>query len=218
MNKKFVASYSGGKDSILAIHRTIGQGNQLLALIITYNTDKNRSWFHGIPKPILERVSDSLGVPVWLVETTGEAYAKNFEKILHHAKLQGADACVFGDIDIEGHHEWCSARCQEAGIEALFPLWNENRKTLVYEFIDQGFVANMTVIDTNRLSEYFLGSVLTKSIVDEIEAQGVDACGENGEYHTFVSGGPLFNEPIDFSFGEKVKEEHYVILPLNVRE
>jgi len=210
----FIASYSGGKDSILAIYRAVRQCYRPVALITTYNTDKNRSWFHGIPEAVLQSVSDSLGIPVWLIKTAGEEYAQNFEKTLLQAKELGAEICVFGDIDIEDHHHWCSERCRNTGIEPLFPLWGEDRKKLVYEFIDSGFTANITVIDTSRMSAGFLGQTLTKETVNRIAAQGADICGENGEYHTFVSAGPLFMKRVEFSFGEKIIENGYAVLPI----
>ena len=214
MAKKFTASYSGGKDSVLAVYRAIRQGYEAAELVTTYNTDKNRSWFHGIPETVLESVSDSLGIPVRLIKTAGEDYAKNFEKALLRAKELGTEICVFGDIDIEDHHAWCSKRCRNVGIEPLFPLWGEDRKKLVYEFIDSGFIANITVIDTSRMSADFLGQTLTRETVDCIAAQGADICGENGEYHTFVSAGPIFNKPIAFSFGEKMLVDGYAVLPI----
>jgi len=214
MGKKFVASFSGGKDSMLAIYKAIQQGNELIALITTYNIDENRSWSHGLPKSVLERVADSLGAPSWAIETTGEKYAENFEKVLKRAKDYGAEVCVFGDTDIEGHLHWGEERCQEAGIEAMFPLWGKGREALVYEFIESSFTANINVIDTDRLSDRFLGSRLTKSIAAQIAATGADICGENGEYHTFVSNGPLFRQPVYFIFGEKIFRDNYVILPI----
>lgn len=214
MGKKFVASYSGGKDSILAIFRSIEQGLEPITLITTYNTDKNRSWFHGIPDNVLASISNSLGIPIKLIKTSGNEYAMNFEKALLAAKKLGAEVCIFGDIDIEAHRSWCSERCNNVGIEAFFPLWGEERKNLVYEFIDNGFVANFTVIDTKRMSESFLGEKLTRKVVDLVSTQGVDICGENGEYHTFVSAGPIFKHRVKFSFGEKVLDNGYAVLPI----
>jgi len=214
MSKNFVASYSGGKDSILAIYRAIKQGYNPVALFTTYNTDLNRSWFHGIPEDVLQSVSDSLDIPIWVVKTTGELYAQNLEKTLIRAKELGAEVCVFGDIDIEDHRQWCGERCRNAGIEPFSPLWRESRKQLVYEFIDSGFIANITVIDTARMDASFLGQTLTTETVNRIEAQGADICGENGEYHTFVSNGPIFKRPVDFSFGEKLVKDGYAIMPV----
>ena len=214
MTKKFIASYSGGKDSILAIYKSILQGMTPLALITTYNTDKKRSHFHGIPKPVLDSVAESIGVPVWFIETSGEEYAKSFEKKLRTAKRQGAQSCVFGDIDLEGHLKWCTERCENAGIEPLFPLYGCSRESVVYEFIESGFTAHFTNIDTTRISEDLLGKQLTKETLLEIKAQGADICGENGEYHTFVSNGPIFKNLVPFKFGKKIIDNNRATLPL----
>ena len=214
MGKKFVASYSGGKDSVLAIDRSLSAGMQPVALITTFNTDRKRSWFHGIPDAILKRVSRSVGIPLWFLETSGEEYTRNFEKELRKAKEHGAEVCVFGDIDIEAHRVWCTERCVAAGLEVYFPLWGEKRDRIVSEFIDKGYTATLTVVDTSRMAESFLGKNLTVALVDKMRSAGVDVCGENGEYHTFVSDGPIFKVPISFSFGEKQKEKKYASLPL----
>jgi len=211
---KFVASYSGGKESALAVYRAIEQGHIPVALITTYNTDMGRSHFHGLSQPVLENVSDALGIPLMLIKTSGADYMQNFEKALLGAKALGAEGCVFGDIDIEGHRQWCSQRCENAGLEPLFPLWGERRKKIVHEFIDSGFVANIAVVNTNHLGDDFLGERLTREVAARIEAQGADICGENGEYHTFVSAGPIFSQPVRFSFGEKVVQNEYAILPV----
>jgi len=214
MTDKFVASYSGGKDSVLAVFKAIMQGMVPLALITTFNTDKKRSCFHGIPKPVLDSIEDSTGIPVWLMKTSGDEYTENFEKILRTAKEQGVKACVFGDIDIEGHLKWCTERCGNVGIEPLFPLYGASRKSIVNDFIDSGFTAHFTIIDTTRISGSLLGKKLTKEALREIEKQGADICGENGEYHTFVSDGPIFKKPVEFSFGEMSIGKKYVSLPL----
>lgn len=212
--RKFTASYSGGKDSILAIYRAVKMGMHPLSLIITYNTDVNRSWFHGIPEELLNDVSNSLGIPVRLIKTSGDEYTVNFEKELRRQKENGAEFCVFGDIDIDGHLEWGTERCENTGLEALFPLWREPRKALVKEFIDSGFKANITGVDMSRLSEKHLGMVLSSEVISSIASEGADECGENGEYHTFVSDGPLFKYPVQFSFGRKIYNNNYALLPL----
>jgi len=109
--KKFVASFSGGKDSTLAIYRAIMNGMIPVEFIITYNIDKERSWFHGIPETLLNTIEESVGVPIRLIKTTGAEYEANFEKALQASKERGAEICVFGDIDLEGHLTWCKDRC-----------------------------------------------------------------------------------------------------------
>ena len=212
---KFAASYSGGKESALAVYRAIKQGYEPISLITTFNIDANRSHFHGISEDLLKSVSKSLNIPLNLVKTSGEQYTQNLEKALLQAKEKGAEACVFGDIDIEGHIEWCSERCHNVGIKPLFPLMGESRKNVVYEFIDSGFIANISTINTKYLTEDVLGKQLTKEVAERIAATGADICGENGEYHTFVSDGPIFKHAVKFICSEKVLRDGYAILSVD---
>ena len=210
--KKFIASYSGGKDSVLALYRAVNAGLLPFELITTFNTGGAHSWFHGMNEDLLQNVSASLFIPIRLIKTTAELYEENFEKALADAKDKGAEVCVFGDIDIKGHLEWCTARCEKTGLIPYFPLWKEQRKKLVYEFIDAGFSAVIKVVDTSLMPAEFLGQVLNRDVADAIEKSGVDICGENGEYHTFVFDGPLFSRKIDFTVKEKVEQGKYSIL------
>lgn len=212
--KNFVLSYSGGKDSILALHRAIKSGMIPQKLIITYNTDMDRSWFHGIPEPLLNMVSHCLHIPISIIRTSGDAYQENFIHQLQAEKEQGAEICVFGDIDIKEHREWCSNVCQKSGLRPLFPLWQESREKLVREFISEGYTAHITVLDTNRLTQKHLGMILTEEVLSSIEENGADICGENGEYHTFVSNGPIFFSPVPVSFGKPQIRGNYAVLPL----
>lgn len=212
--KKFIASYSGGKDSTLAIHRSVMHGMIPVEFFTTYNTDRKQSWFHGISKQMLGKISREMGIPITVLETNGELYNENFEAKLKAAKKQGAEVCVFGDIDLDEHLKWCTDRCKAAGIEACFPLWHESRKSLVHEFIDSGFEAMITVVDTSRLPEKFTGKILTKLVAEEIESFNADICGENGEYHTFAFNGPLFKNPVMFQAGEIIKHGQYATVPL----
>lgn len=211
---KFAASYSGGKDSALALYRALQAGMEPVAMITTYNTNMGRSWFHGIPRELLEQVAQSIGIPLILIPTEGQDYEEKFARELIKLRRQGAEACVFGDIDIPSHLKWGQDICREAGLEACFPLWQEPRRALVEEFVDSGFTARITVVDTARLSDRHLGRKLSREVMASIEAEGADVCGENGEYHSFVSDGPMFSRPVDFRFGEKQLRGRYAVLPL----
>ena len=213
--KKFIVSYSGGKDSALALHRVIKEGHLPIALLITYNPDAGRSWFHGIPPTLLDDVADALNIPVHKIACGGgDDYNAKFIAALKEEKENGADFCVFGDIDIENHRQWCADICAAADIALYHPLWQESREALVRECIREGFIAHITTLDTARLSEKHLGRVLSEEEIQAIAAEGADACGENGEYHTFVSDGPIFRRPVDFAFGEPIRNGSYAALPL----
>lgn len=209
MENKFVMSFSGGKDSTLALYRMIKKGYEPVALLTTIKKDADKSWTHGISNKLLQQVSESLEIPLLKVECDVCEYEKEFEKILKKSKELGANICAFGDIDIEEHKTWDTERCKKAGLEASFPLWQEDRESLVYEFIESGFTTIIKTVNLDYLNESLLGKKLTKEVVSEIKSTGADACGENGEYHTFVIDGPLFKEKIYFKNKGIVIERNY---------
>lgn len=208
-NKKFVISYSGGKDSVLALYRMIKKGHIPVALLTTVKKNGDESWFHSISYDFLKNVSESLEIDLITVECDPDEYENEFERKLLEAKQKGATICVYGDIDIENHRQWGVNRCKAVGMSAEFPLWQENREDLVYEFIDSGFKATIKKVNLNMLGEEFLGKVLTRNLINEIKNTGSDVCGENGEYHTFVSDGPLFKNPISFEQRKITLDENY---------
>lgn len=206
---KFIMSYSCGKDSTLALYRMIKDGNNPIGLLVTVDKEKERSFFHGVPEELLNDVSEALNIELMLVKCEGKDYVEKFDEKLQEAKSLGAEACVFGDIDIEDHRKWCSDRCAKAGIKAIFPLWQEDRESLTYEFIDLGFKAVIKNIQLEWLDESFLGKTLERDLVKAIKATGSDPCGENGEYHTFVYNGPLFKKEIQFTMaGNLLTDTH----------
>ena len=217
VGKRFVASYSGGKDSLLAVYRAVNAGLKPLGLITTHNADENRSWFHGMNTDVLYRVSESLGIPLTLVNTTGAKYEEDFEKALSEAKRTGAEVCVFGDIDIEGHLRWCSERCLNTGLIPYFPLLREDRKKVIFEFLDAGFSAVIKTVDTSRMPGRFIGKLLSREVALEIEKCGADVCGENGEYHSFVFDGPMFSQRVLYT-AASVAMGRYVHLNIALKE
>lgn len=215
MGEKFIMSYSCGKDSTLALYRMVQLGHKPAALLVTVDKNAGRSWFHGVPQQLLHQVSKALEIPLMIVESNGTNYEATFREALIDAKENlGIDSCVYGDIDLEGHREWCTERCDEAGIKAVFPLWQEGREDLVYEFIDLGFKTVIKNVKLECLGEDFLGKTLTRDLVQDIKSTGSDACGENGEYHSFVYDGPLFKNPIDFEIAGIVKTETHGYLDI----
>jgi uncharacterized protein (TIGR00290 family) len=216
MNKKFVMSFSGGKDSTLALYKMIKNGYTPIGLLVTVRKDANMSWTHSITKELLSKVSESLEIPLMLVECEVSEYETKFIETLKKAKEMGATSCVFGDIDILDHRKWCEDRCKEAGIDAILPLWQGNREDLVYEFIDCGFSTVIKTVNLKHLPSDFLGKVLNYDIVKQIKDLGCDVCGENGEYHTFVVDGPLFKEEVKFKKKGIVINEDYGNLDISI--
>ena len=197
MSNKFVLSYSGGKDCILAMYRKIKEGCKPVALLTTIKKSTTESWTHGLNYDLLEQVSQSLDLPIIYVECDVSEYEDRFEEKLRVAKEMGAESVVYGDIDIELHRQWGVDRAENSGLKYEFPLWQEDREKLVYENIESGFKAIIKKVNLDYISSDFLGKTLTKDLVKKIKETGADVCGENGEYHTFVVDAPIFNNKIN---------------------
>ena len=212
--EKFILSYSGGKDSLLACFRAVQNGGRPIGAVTTFDRENACSWFHHLPETLLKSVSQSLGFPIRIIDTTAEHYVTDFENALKTFKLQGGESVVFGDIDIQEHYDWCDERCRKTGLRSVFPLWHGDRRSIVDEMIEAGFQAVFTTIDATKMPERFLGKTLTHEIVAQIADEGIDPCGENGEYHTFVYDGPLFRNKIEWTAGRPVKSGKYIRLPL----
>ena len=142
----FVMSYSGGKDSALALWRLKCQGHQPVALLATYNPEQERSWFHGIPLAILEETAAAMSLPLLPCPCPPADYNASFERALARAKALGTEACAFGDIDIPDHRQWDEERCAAAGLSCLLPLWGEGRAALAREGVEAGFRAVIKLV------------------------------------------------------------------------
>lgn len=212
MGKKVVISFSGGKDSVLSLHKAVSLGYEPITLMTTINKNKGDSWFHDISSDLLKQVSLAINIPLLLVECSGENYENTFEIALKNMKNLGAEACIFGDIDIAHHREWGEIRCKNTGLEAIFPLWQENRETLVKEFIDLGYKAIIKKVNLKNMNVDFLGKTLSHKLLEEIKATGSDVCGENGEYHTFVYDGPIFSKEIPLKNTGDIINENTLVL------
>ncbi|MDL2237331.1 diphthine--ammonia ligase [Christensenellaceae bacterium OttesenSCG-928-K19] len=213
---KFVISYSCGKDSALALHRMIKEGHTPVGLLVMMNKEAGRSWFHGVAPCLLEKIADSLGIPLIAVESTGEGYHTSMEDALGKTKQMGAECCVFGDIDIEEHFDWCAERCRNAGIEYRFPLWQQNREALTTELIGLGYHAVIKCVNNKLLPREYLGKELTAELVADLKGRGIDVCGENGEYHTVVLDGPAFRYPVKYALKETMDFGEYSAINIEI--
>ena len=194
---KFIMSYSCGKDSTLALHYMIRDGHEPVGLLVMVNQEMDRSWFHGVDWDLLKKISESLQIPLIPCVCKGEEYHIALEKGLEEGIKLGAEACVFGDIDIEDNAQWCKQRCDAKGLKWIFPLWHRGRKELVQEFIDLGYTALIKCVKNDILPQKLLGKPLDEESIALMQQAGADICGENGEYHTIAVNGPIFNIPVE---------------------
>ncbi|HEX8330987.1 MAG TPA: diphthine--ammonia ligase [Segetibacter sp.] len=204
-----LCSWSGGKDSCFALIKAKEAGCTPKILLNVLNEEGKISRSHGIPIEILEAQARCAGLPIHLIQSSWKEYESKFIDALkvlgekHH--LQYA---VFGDIDLQAHRDWEEKVCKQANLSAILPLWKQDRKDIVIQMLSSG-IKTIIVSCNEIMGESFLGKVLTHQLVEELEGLGVDACGENGEYHTLVLDCPLFSTGINVTATTFVKHDNY---------
>ncbi len=214
IGRPFFASWSGGKDSCLALHRAIKAGNKPRFLFTMLTEDGERSRAHGLAREVIMAQAASLGVPAIFAAASWPEYEGIFVKTLAEMRTMGIDAGVFGDIDGAEHLAWVKRVCNQAGLLPWEPLWGTDRRKLLAEFISTGFTAMIVAVKGEILLPTFLGRHLDMKLVEELEALGIDASGEAGEYHTVVTGGPLFASPLEPARKGVIHRDGYHFLDL----
>ncbi|MGM0446318.1 MAG: diphthine--ammonia ligase [Bacillota bacterium] len=202
MDNKSFCSWSGGKDSTLSLYKALNAKMDVKYLLNMMNEDGKNSRSHNLPLDIIKAQSDSLNIPLITKKTTWETYEEIFIDTLKQFNKDGIKYGIFGDIDLEDHRKWEEKVCEKANLNAVLPLWQQKRKVLLKEFLDLGFKTMIVVVNESYLDKKYLGKILDKELVNEFEEIGIDPNGENGEYHTVVLDGPIFNYPI------KVKKQN----------
>ncbi len=214
----FLCSWSGGKDSCFAFYKAIQQGYKPIILFNVMNEFGDRSRSHGIPKAVLQAQASALELPIHFFSSTWadyeKKYIKNLKEIVTHYPITHA---VFGDIDIESHRDWEEKVSKAANLEAVLPLWQGNRKQLVLDMIDVGIEA--IIVSCNQdLGPDFLGKKIDAELVETFDSKGIDACGENGEFHTLVVDAPFFKNRIEVEIIDTAVSSNYNFANLKLRD
>lgn len=215
-DKKFIASYSGGKDSTLALYKAMKHGTAL-GIIVMMEEDGERSRAHSLFTDILKAQAKAIGIPLFTGAANWDNYEKVFVEILKEAKKLGSEVLVTGDIDIPEHKCWHERIANSVGLELGIPLWKMDHREVVKEFISLGFVTKIITIDTRKgMKKEDLGRTLDFDYMKELEERGINPCGESGEFHTAVISGPLFKEDIKVKGGNITSDGHYMYLTLEL--
>lgn len=191
-----LCSWSGGKDSCLALHLSLEAGIPVRRLVTVFEPDADRSRSHALPKELLAAQADALGLELCAPRADWASYERVFVAELERARLAGIGQAIFGDIDLLPHREWEEKVCQRAALSARLPLWNWPRERVVAEIFRRGMQAICVCVNARFLPEEFCGRAYDETFIRDLPG-GVDACGENGEFHTFVTQAPRFTRPID---------------------
>jgi uncharacterized protein (TIGR00290 family) len=204
-----LCSWSGGKDSCFALMQAIKQGFEPKVLLNVLNEEGKISRSHGIPVQILQAQAKAAALPIHPIVSSWKDYEANFVSALQRlTKEYQLNFAIFGDIDLQAHRDWEEMVCEKAGLQAVLPLWKQDRRKLVNEMLHAG-IETIIVSCNEIMGEGFLGQTLTETLINELEELGIDACGENGEYHTLVINCPLFTKRINMEVTGKVLHEKY---------
>lgn len=210
--ERAVFVWSGGKDSALALYRVLqGKQYQVTCLLTTVNEKLGLVSMHGVRTILLEQQAAALRIPLTLVPIPENASMEDYEKRMRQAFLgcqaSGITTALFGDIFLADLRAYRENQLNKIGLKTVFPLWQENAAALVQQFIALQFKAILVCVSNARLGEPFVGQQIDADFLQKLPAD-VDPAGENGEYHSFVYDGPLFQRPVLFMEGEKILRDY----------
>ncbi|MBB6372669.1 diphthine--ammonia ligase [Chryseobacterium shigense] len=212
MKPKAIFNWSSGKDSALALFKILKEDQfEVTSLLTSINEEFQRISMHGVHVSLLEKQADSLGFSLIKIEIPKEPSMEQYREIMirtmREIQLQGVTHSIFGDIFLEDLRKYREEQLKAVGMEAVFPLWKQDTSDLIYEFLDLGFKTIVTCVNEAYLDNSFAGRIIDQDFINDLP-KNVDPCGENGEFHTFTFGGPIFREPILFDIGETVKKTY----------
>jgi diphthine-ammonia ligase len=188
-------SWSGGKDGCSALHRTAADFD-VVASLTMFDEAGVRSRSHGLTPAIVEAQAACLGLRAVTARCSWDSYDDAFGGALAALAGDGITHVIFGDIMFDANRAWAEDQCRSAGLVAVEPIWGEPTVEMLREFLASGADAMIVTARTPMLDESWLGRMLSLDMLEELERLGVDPCGERGEYHTLVTGSPLFRTPL----------------------
>lgn len=211
-------AWSGGKDSSLALWSLREQERRLPgSLLTTVTAEHERISMHGVRRDLLQRQAEMIGIPLVEVEIPAlcpnDVYEARMAAALASEEMAGVQEVVFGDLFLEDIREYRESRLARAGLRAHFPVWGLDTTELAHRFIDLGFRAILVCVDPRALDASFAGREFDERLIEDLPGR-VDPCGENGEFHTFVYDGPIFEAAVACERGEVVEREGFVFCDL----
>ena len=205
-------NWSSDKDSALALYKILKNTNyEIQSLLTSVNTQYQRVSMHGLRVELLEQQAQKMGLPLKIVfipeMPTMEVYEAVMQETLTQFKTEGVTHSIFGDIFLEDLRHYREEKLATMGFEGVFPLWKIPTHDLIQEFLGLGFKTIVVCVNEKFLDKSFVGRVIDQQFIKDLP-EGVDVCGENGEFHTFTFDGPLFSTPINFEIGEIVYRKY----------
>jgi uncharacterized protein (TIGR00290 family) len=212
MKNRLLLGWSGGKDSALALYELKKQIDiEIAALLTTVTEGYDRISMHGVRRKLLIEQAEALGFPLEEIfipqKCSNEIYEERMRQTLEKFRREGISTAAFGDLFLQDIRSYREERMALVGMKAIFPVWGVNTSDLARKFVELGFRAIIVCVDTEKLSQEFAGREYDANLLRDLPA-GIDPCGENGEFHTFVYDGPIFSRPVKIQTGEKLLREN----------
>ena len=212
--KKVALSWSSGKDSAWTLQLLRQCSDiQVVALITTFNSEADRVAMHAVRRALVEAQAERTGLPLWAVELpwpcSNSEYEDRMRAVCQRATAEGITAVAFGDLFLQDVRDYRVRQLHGTGLEPLFPVWQIPTDQLSREMIAAGVKAKITCVDPSKLQKSFAGQDYDLRLLQALPA-GIDPCGENGEFHTFVYDSPVFNRPIEVRSGEVIEHDGFV--------
>jgi uncharacterized protein (TIGR00290 family) len=215
---KALIAWSSGKDSAWALHEIRRAGDYDIVAALTTVTDTfSRVSMHGVREELLRAQLKAAGLPSVVVRIpfpcTNDIYEREMAAALEQAKSDGVTHVIFGDLFLADLRAYREKKLAQIGMTGVFPLWLRPTGALAQEMIDAGVEAHLATVDLAKLSSAFAGRRFDNALLSALP-QGIDPCGENGEFHSFVSAGPMFTRRIPVAVGETVEREGFAYADL----
>ncbi|SFG25048.1 MJ0570-related uncharacterized domain-containing protein [Halobacillus alkaliphilus] len=219
--KNVIVSWSGGKDSSLALFKMLNDPNiKVNGLFSTVSSESDRLPMHEVKRTWLTRQAEAIGLPHYELELPSHASNEIYERELHNQfeqfEKQGVQSIVYADLFLDDIKNYRDELLKRMGVQGVYPLWGMNSVEIAHDFLRRGFKAVITTVDTDQLSGELVGHMYNEDFLRQLPAS-VDPCGEYGEFHTFVFDGPIFNQPISIKTGDSFStmNERFVHIELN---
>ena len=214
MKKRVLLSWSSGKDSAWALHHLrLRHDVELVALLTTFNHAMDRVAMHAVRRTLVRAQAERAGLPLWEVELpwpcSNELYEARMTEACQRALDAGVEQVAFGDLYLRDVREYRERQLAGTGLEPIFPLWDLPTRALAEEMIAAGVKARLTCVDPRKLKREFAGRDFDAELLAALP-EGIDPCGENGEFHSFVYASPAFSSPIAVCAGEVVERDGFV--------
>lgn len=212
LTEKVLFAWSGGKDSAMALHE-MKKANcyEITGLLTTLTEDYDRISMHGVRRALLEKQADLLGIPLEKVfiskQSSNEEYESRMRAALEKYREAGVTSVAFGDIFLEELKRYREDNLANLRMKGIFPIWKKDSTKLAHAFIDEGFRAVITCVDSQALNKSFVGREFDQKFLYDLPPT-VDPCGENGEFHSFVYDGPIFKKRITYTKGHIVLRDN----------